>query len=1274
MNLIPSWFAWMFLIITQIIMLHFLQQLETWVKGKIYIISYRALNNELKSQYLNEKYVWMDRMSQSFVQIENTIKKLNKDDIVVVCGGERLTHILPHNSIATVKMWEKESNLHLQEDEDWKTFSRNLDSLYYKVQASVTGLIFICNVNNKIAEQINTELEASENMSIMKMEELVSGKDKRLEAENILKLMKNQSLESCLEIINENAEKLSDEQINMCKAVAFFNNGNITTSIDILSADYEKLSNEQKSFLADLYILKNNQCSAQKIFEELYTIDCQQKGVYELGLRAYPEESKRYEEILLEGIKYQADNLVIIESYANWLSFHENFKEAAKWFRRIDRPYHKLVAKVNDLLEEKQSDLKVVKAYIFDIVEEYPELKNEAILRIGLYALKDNHYFEAYNIFKEANIEQVSEVTKMILRKKIEILMDTAKASKALRKIKPYAKESDRELLILERCAVLYQSIHVFSYDAEGFYCWRELLSCQQLDTWNKGIKKYVISILKKLNSMDISSKVKVSYIHNLKINEEDLNGDNAIFCLRKSNCGEMTFEKFGCTREEIVKGTYAIGEKAGTTTQKIWIRYYCSIGASVLNENPQDANSFSLALPETIVANDTYNKELCAALYLMSWGNAQFRLGNHIEGMACVNVAMEKLIFINEITPVLEEGGNILTKYLVAYEDSFSEEEKKIICECVGKLSTYNQSLQPVWNKFSNSLSDLISEYKRRVENNEKDANWLIDLANLIQFLVQNEDYEAAMNYIKKNYIEAKKLLDQRRDIAAQVLHSWGKIIIMCEASEENVLWALDLMNEAIQQIQSRRNVYHQEERAALAEEYDMILRDYLGFAGAYYGASNLKHDIKDLLKKKILQKMAICLPLSIIEQKYYFKYKFVSEELETKSVELKTLKKEYGIMLKENKADTEEVNAVAKKIEALTKELVAKHPYYKSLDQYEGTDWQEIQRVLENDEVVYQYILTDLTVLSILVTRNWIDIRTKIVDASFDSPINAMKKYGNIVENSQLSSKEVDMYSDMISELVAQHLCEYVYNYDIKSVYVIPDVSKSIFPIAATRYKNEYLIDKVKEIVNFIDYKQLLIYIRKPRVMSKIVNRLFGKPSDKSINKIKKWLTSRETENFNNILEMNDELDSLQKLNDEEVDSIAIYGHGVKDPASEKAEGAQSIEGFNGMIQMRDILDNMSAENLVLISCVGGTPNNINPEVSSGTWASVFERFNGNIVSCKWSVQTDDTIEIINQMYDYILNDNMNISEALLLSQCYMKNKGKGDLSWAGIEYWIN
>lgn len=65
---------------------------------------------------------------------------------------------------------------------------------------------------------------------------------------------------------------------------------------------------------------------------------------------------------------------------------------------------------------------------------------------------------------------------------------------------------------------------------------------------------------------------------------------------------------------------------------------------------------------------------------------------------------------------------------------------------------------------------------------------------------------------------------------------------------------------------------------------------------------------------------------------------------------------------------------------------------------------------------------------------------------------------------------------------------------------------------------------------------------------------------------------------------------------------------------------------------------------------------------------------KFNGNIIACRWSVPTVDTIEMMKKIYENLLEEKMTFSKALLMAQRDMKNNGKKQLSWAGIECWIN
>lgn len=94
-------------------------------------------------------------------------------------------------AISSLNFEEKYSNLHLQEDEDWVEFSKSIDKLYEKYQSNISGLVFICNVNNAIADRINRELELSNNMSICRTKILGDNSESSNNAAKVLKEIKN---------------------------------------------------------------------------------------------------------------------------------------------------------------------------------------------------------------------------------------------------------------------------------------------------------------------------------------------------------------------------------------------------------------------------------------------------------------------------------------------------------------------------------------------------------------------------------------------------------------------------------------------------------------------------------------------------------------------------------------------------------------------------------------------------------------------------------------------------------------------------------------------------------------------------------------------------------------------------------------------------------------------------------------------------------------------------------------------------------------------------
>lgn len=111
---------------------------------------------------------------------------------------------------------------------------------------------------------------------------------------------------------------------------------------------------------------------------------------------------------------------------------------------------------------------------------------------------------------------------------------------------------------------------------------------------------------------------------------------------------------------------------------------------------------------------------------------------------------------------------------------------------------------------------------------------------------------------------------------------------------------------------------------------------------------------------------------------------------------MQITAIKKRICNYAKGNRVEDNDVQTIAREIDFLSKELINKHPYYMPLNKFEGTNWEELKKHLKPDEVVYQYVLTEMVMVSILVTDKWIDIRTTLFSAEGDTPYSGMKNMG--------------------------------------------------------------------------------------------------------------------------------------------------------------------------------------------------------------------------------------------------------------------------------------
>lgn len=1265
-------------------------------RGKVYLILFKYINiemvmqniknmfDELKLEEISSKLVIVNDLPKNISQVASFMSELNTEDSVIVVGGERL---VPYGEIRPkikTEIFEKTAQIHLQVDENWNEFSVRIDKLYEEIQKNISGLVLNCSVDNCTRTLILKQFEKSNNMSISSNEMINKTDDGEMRQREILETISKISLSDSLELIDKNRENLNDSICSSFKAIAFLASGDIDTAIDLLKKQYNKLLVEEKLLLSDLLVISDNHKEAKKIVSEIFEQDKYENGLMPAILRAFEEdEISVYKKWLDIALNIDPTNPTVIECYGDWLVENKKYDLAAKQFRTLNnimhKPYYELIARINDLLAVNMEDLKLVKEYLFYVLDENPELKNEVVYRMASFYFYREKFFPAYTIIKEADILvgalRIAEIEKI----KIDILSDTEKASKALFKIKPFYKDGDAQRLSSERSKALIEFIQIYHMEKNGFYEWRHFIECQTENVWSQNLYFELIKILKNIISVDFETKIKESYISDLEICgvSDVVNCSSGIILLRRLRTGEFQLEESNSSLDEIIKGSIILAEKEGSVQEKVWTRYYASIISSLLIGNPQDANNYALTLFDYQFCINKENKKMCAYLGLLAWGNSQYRLGRQVEGIACIISSFQFAIELNEVYPFLEEGVNIIVRFLSDNNKLIRDADKNLINSFIDKVTQYNDSVKPLYCFINESYEDEIAKLKISIEKSEKrDANWAGKIVNLVQAYVQSNMIEESVKLIILYHEEVVKYLEYRKDIRYKILYSWADIMFKGGRTLDSYLFAIELLKQSMQDIEEKREAYHQEERAAVSVFADKVYRKYMMINTLLYAARDIDLEIMNKIQDNILKVANKFSPSSIIEQKQYNNYKEITPKLEKLHLELQRSKEKYNTMALKNGSNDDNVLLLAKRMSEIMEELKKNHPYYMPLGKYCEIDWLKIREIMDDKDVLYQFIVTKITVTTIIVDKKDIKLNVHIIDQEYNDVYDVIKKFAEQIQLDWNNDKECLKISEIFSQLIAEDLFKYITINSIKTLYVIPDFKINLFPIAACNYKGEYLIDKVKSIINLIDYNAIIQKQAKQSVKPKVLNRVYGNIQDKSIGLITQWLNTKVREEFKIMENMDDSIGNIQNIiNENGINTLAIYAHGAKDPGSVLIEGAQTIVGKKSMIKISDILkETNNIDTFILISCIGGTPNSVNPEVSTGTWAHMFEKMMGNILACKWSVPTKETVELVDKLFDLILQDNEDLGSALIIAQRAMREKGNGILYWAGIEYWIN
>lgn len=1290
----------------------FISKVAKYVKNKIHVINFTEENvkeyfsiNENKSaefientKHIVGKLVFADRPVKKIDWVKEYISKLSVEDFVILNGAERLLGYKETTPILKADYLDLQTQVHFLNDENWAVLAHELELIYGEYQNSIQGLITNIFADSTCSEIIQNELEESENMSIIVSDATNRNEDYEILQRELITKLSKMNLSESLKEIELNRSRLGDKTYIYICAMAYYNHGDFSKAIDLLEQNYQDLLNEAKLVLADMLTVTNQRSRAADILNELFIQDKFLKDLFPALLRLY-SSSNNYEEHLkwLEiALDFDPDNPAVIELNANRLNKEKKNDLAAFEFRKLrkmlNKPYYELIARINDIIHNDQMSNSDIGNYIHDFVNLNPDLKNEAYYRLAKYFIdfKDS-YFMAYDVIKKCSFGPNDPRAVDLIKLRLDILSDDKKASKALRDLKIHKKNSDAIKLNNERANELIRCIDILATEQNGYLFWRKFLDNSQSDAaWKASLSLKLKSMINHLSTLNMEILLGRSWIS--EINNSDLIyelGDDireksseviatSIEILRHIKSGDIELSSKFEDINELVKTMNTISEVIGDNVFRLWCRYYLSIIASISGKH-QDSNNLALSIFEFYNRVDTELQDLCLYLGMIAWGNSQYRLGRHSEGIACIMASARYIEITNEVYPFLEEGVNLIGRYLLDEVGKINSVDFESWSNFNEQFGSKNLAFKHIWKSIYLEDDGIVEILKDRIENVERiDANWAGDVVNLVGAYAKENDFDSAVKYIIRYHKKAIPALVGRKDIRYRVLHNWAHIVFLKSKTLDDFLIALELIEQADQDIDEKRKVSHKEERASIGTSADEIYRFYIQICSILIGL----HDIPEFLRVVMIEKLEKVLPKfsprSIIEQKDYYCNRMITQEAKELKVKLENAQEEYNGIFAGNSNDTDLLSEKAEIIQSLTEQLKKIHPHYMELKDYPSTKLDDICSFLNDDEIFYQYIITPICVTNIIVSSSSVRIIPTILDIGNTDVTQLGIEFSNLVQSStvaQFKNRSIDNVSEEISLLVAATLSDYVAKNKVKRIYCMPDFKLGMFPLAAVNIETKFLIDTVDSIINIVDYR-VLQKDRNKGIIIKASNRIFGNSNDSELIKIDRWLKKNCSDSLIIIENDSDEIDNLDSTSTiDGVNTIVIYAHGVPDPISSHIDGAKGLEGKKKIIDLSEIIEKVKAlDNLFLISCSGGSPAYNNVENSTGTWASIFEMFSGNILSCKWDVPTNQTIELMAEIFAQTTDNCLSIDEALIIAQRKLKDNKNSLNAWAGIEYWIN
>lgn len=1284
-------------------------QILSQTKSKIHIINYNR-QKFTKEIFINE----LNKLAESTQTAERILNRVNiveyiekdfdaileygkhctKDDFLLIIGTERLIPYSNQNPLIETAFAKLKISFHTMDNQNWNEFAKQIANMYNTLENIVNGIILLTNIYKHSTETI---IKAFDECSEINISTITFEDKKNYEAENIqnglIEIIGNSDLTNSLNAIENSKSKLDNIAYKKLLYLAYIKNGERQEAIAILESILDALEPTDKIVLADLYNTIGKHNDALKILKALYDKDCFEPGIMPATLRTVKglrnEEQMAY--WVNESLKIDPKNPEVLEIIANYYNSKNSYKDAAKIRRKLakimDEPFQYLLARILDLAENPPSEHKIAEDYINQLILKNPELESEANYRLAEYFLNISQSpYKAYSYFKKIPAKIGLAKSLEAAEARINILSDVEVASKALRKLKPYRDESDADRLGNEKINELLSAIKLFALKDKGYLIWEDFLEKTPNNVWKDFIYKKILLLFSEWNKINFSKFIKKSFIKNIDsfefdttLSPDEIEKCKSIKALRYLKNGAFNQDGIDNVKDALT-GALMYLEQQGDSIYKYIGRYYASISYSLFGEF-QTANNHAITLLYFAQREEIeINEKKCLMFGLMSWGYSQYRLGNQVEGIICVLSAMEICLEVEEIIPFIEDGVNILYKFLGDNKNLILHNDNDIIAQFFNNTFCYTKNGKSEVNILLENYDEVYDLLSSRIKTSEeKNASWAIDVVQLISICEKIDKIEEALSLIEEYSDTLIPLLNGRLDSRPKILLYWAEFLIRYDNNNGLLIasfHALEFLEIAINDIESLRKVSHKTERAYIGESAQDIYRFYLQVLVFIKTLDKEKTNKKEI-KQKIEKALSKLLPRAILEQKQYLQSKNISSESIKAEKNYYAMLEELSLLEKRTGTNHDTYIKKAMNVAKLLDFLKANHPHYKSLANYQDINFDKIRDKLKDNELIYQYIKTKFGIVYVRIDKNEEDICYSLLDPEQQQNIDLSQNFLSIYLHKGDESETIISCCDLLSEYFYKPLLTHLSkNKDINKIYVMSDIGAGSFSPNLIRNNGDWLINQINAIENILEYESINKETANNSFSELIISKTFGKQDDHAINKIREW-----TNNYTGdatVLGITGVEDDISTLNDickkKRPKILILSAHGVLDPSSSHISGAVAIEGRSKIIRIEELVSSIKyCEKLILISCRGGALLENQVETNSGLWGNIIERPIPYIILCKWDVPVEPTIKILNSLISNLPKNNYDLSKSLLIAQKELLSS-LIPVEWAGLECWKN